>query len=94
MLNSNLNLLEDFSPNRTADHFNWIPQGLYYDLFDNRNDNLANPPRVLLNDNVSTYTNQQFFNEKSNLLTASSHCFKTVSLYENPTALPKLPAPL
>lgn len=62
-LNSNINLLEDFSPARTvADPFFWIPQGLYYDLIDNRNDNLAVPPRVLLNDVVTGYTNQQFFN--------------------------------
>jgi hypothetical protein len=63
-LNSNLNLLEDFDPinRRVADPFWWIPQGLYYDLFDNRNDNGIPVPRVALNDNVSSYTNQQFFN--------------------------------
>jgi hypothetical protein len=62
-LNAHVNLLEDFSPARTvADPFFWIPQGLYYDLLDNRNDNLAIPPRVLLNDVVTGYTNQQFFN--------------------------------
>jgi hypothetical protein len=56
-------LLEDFNPRRTVeDPFFWIPQGLYYDLLDNRNDNLAIPPRVLLNDVVTGYTNQQFFN--------------------------------
>lgn len=61
-LNSNLNLLEDFSPNRPNDPFNWIPQGLYYDLVDDRNDNTAaSPPRVLINDNVVGYTNQQLF---------------------------------
>ena len=62
-LSSNLNLLEDFSPLRTDDPFRWIPQGMFYDLVDNRNDNIAaNPPRVLLDDNVNGYTNQQFFN--------------------------------
>jgi hypothetical protein len=62
-LNSNLNLLEDFNPRRTVeDPFNWIPQGLYYDLIDNRNDFNAVPQRVALGDNVVGYTNQQFFN--------------------------------
>lgn len=59
-LNSHINLLEDFSSQRRNDPFWWIPQGLYYDLMDNRNDVLFN--RVLLNDQVSNYTNQQFFN--------------------------------
>jgi hypothetical protein len=59
-LNSNLNLLEDFSPNRTNDPFRWIPQGLFYDMIDNRND--LNLGRVLLNDIVAGYNNQQFFN--------------------------------
>lgn len=62
-LNAHLNLLEDFSPNRTVeDPFSWIPQGLYYDLLDNRNDNIQNPQRVPLNDEVFSYTNQELFN--------------------------------
>ena len=64
-LNSNLNLLEDFNPRRTIDDpFWWIPQGLYYDLIDNRNDLTADPlnVRVRLDDNVTGYTNLQFFN--------------------------------
>jgi hypothetical protein len=61
-LNAHVNLLEDFSPARTvADPFFWIPQGLYYDLIDNRND-LIIGGRVPLNDQVLNYTNQQFFN--------------------------------
>lgn len=59
-LNTHTNFLEDFSPNRTADVFRWIPQGLYYDLMDDRNDGLF--ARVLLDDNVDFYTNQRFFN--------------------------------
>jgi hypothetical protein len=57
-------LLEDFDPinRRIADPFWWIPQGLYYDLIDNRNDNNSAPVRVPLVDNVVGYTNQQFFN--------------------------------
>lgn len=62
-LNAHLNLLEDFSPARTNDPFRWIPQGLFYDLMDNRNDNaVVTPARVLLNDVVNGYTNQMFFN--------------------------------
>jgi hypothetical protein len=60
-LNSNLNLLEDFSPNRTNDPFRWIPQGLYHDLSDDRNDRNAIPRRIDLDDNVNSYTNQQLF---------------------------------
>lgn len=58
-----MNLLEDFSPLRTVDDpFWWIPQGLYYDLLDNRNDLFGLPLRVPLDDLVDVYTNQQFFN--------------------------------
>ncbi len=59
-LSSHLNALEDFSPDRTFDPDAWIPQGLYYDLIDDRNDGLFG--RVLLDDNVLNYNNQQFFN--------------------------------
>lgn len=55
-LSSHLNLLEDFSPFRTYDPFYWIPQGLFYDLKDSRNETL---PVI---DQVSGYTNQQMFN--------------------------------
>ena len=56
-LNAHLNLLEDFSPARTDDPFRWIPQGLFYDLFDIRNET-GNP----IIDNVANYTNLQMFN--------------------------------
>jgi hypothetical protein len=56
-LSSNLNLLEDFNPISPNDFFRWIPQGLYYDMFDARNETGAP-----VNDGVSNYTNQQFFN--------------------------------
>ncbi|MBS4064382.1 MAG: hypothetical protein KGZ74_07460 [Chitinophagaceae bacterium] len=65
-LNSNLNLLEDFNPQRTNDPFRWIPQGLFYDLNDATNDNNASPVRVPLIDNVSNFTNSQFFNALDN----------------------------
>ena len=46
------------------DPFWWIPQGLYYDLIDNRNDLTVDPlnVRVPLDDSVIGYTNSQFFN--------------------------------
>ena len=54
-LSSHLNAIEDFSPNRTIDPFRWIPEGVYYDLLDVRNEAF---PVV---DPVSGYTNQQMF---------------------------------
>ena len=57
---SHLNLLEDFSPARTNDPFYWIPQGLFYDLKDSRNETRSTGGNV--DDNVSGYTNQQMFN--------------------------------
>jgi len=60
-LSSHLNLLEDFNPYRTDDPFNWIPQGLYYDLRDNGNDASVSG-RVPLNDVVSGFSNSQLFN--------------------------------
>lgn len=57
-------VLENFNPieRRDIDPFWWIPRGLFYDLIDDRNDiNIFNP-RVFLNDNVTNYTNHQFFN--------------------------------
>lgn len=66
-LNAHVNLLEDFDPNRTFDPFFWIPQGIYYDMFDNRNDIQFN--RVFLDDQVVNYTNEQFFNALDNDIT-------------------------
>jgi hypothetical protein len=57
---SHLNYLEDFSPFRTGDPFRWIPNGLFYDLLDDRNDRFF--IRVDINDEVLNYTNQAFFN--------------------------------
>ncbi len=62
-LSSHINLLEDFSPLRTADPFHWIPQGLYEDLLDTRNE--PNP----ITDAVANYTNQQFFNAFNSSIT-------------------------
>ena len=38
------------------------PDGLYYDLIDNRDDAFAVPLRVDIDDVVTGYTNRQFFN--------------------------------
>lgn len=64
-LSSHLNLLEDYDPNRPVlvDPFRWIPQGIYHDMIDDRNDmTTVVPPRVLIDDQVMNYTNLQFFN--------------------------------
>jgi|CXWL01.1.fsa_nt_gi hypothetical protein len=60
-LSSHLNAIEDFSPFRTNVVFWWIPEGIYYDLTDNRNDALAIPLRVFIDDQVNIYTNEQLF---------------------------------
>lgn len=71
-LSSHLNLLENFSPYRTGDPFHWIPTGLFYDMFDTRNEQKATGGPV--DDNVSGYTNQQFFNAfSSNITTLGSY---------------------
>jgi hypothetical protein len=58
-LNANLGSLERFNPNLASDVHRWIPQGLPYDLFDNRNDN-NNPVGMI--DNVAVYKINQVFN--------------------------------
>lgn len=79
-LSSHLNLLEDFSPYRTDDPFYWIPQGVFYDLNDNRNDLYYG--RVNIDDNVSGYTNQQMFNAfNSNITDLQS--YRTNLLQQN-----------
>lgn len=56
-LNANLASIEGFNPNLFDDVHRWIPQGLPYDLFDNRNDN-TNP----IIDNANGFTINQSFN--------------------------------
>jgi hypothetical protein len=60
-LGAHFNAIEDFSPFRTNDVFGWIPEGIYNDLLDDRNDALAIPQRVNIDDEVNLYTNQQLF---------------------------------
>jgi hypothetical protein len=60
-LNANYASIENFDPNipTTIDEHRWIPQGLCYDLFDNRNDNNFAGPVI---DNASGFSMQQCFN--------------------------------
>ena len=78
---SHLNLLEDFSPYRLPDPFHWIPQGLFYDMMDARNEQkLTGGP---VDDNVSDYyTNQKFFNAFSSSITTLGS-YKTNLLNQN-----------
>jgi len=66
----------------TADPFHWIPKGLYYDLMDTRNDKITYPFQPLIDDQVSGYTNQQFFNAFSSSIKDISS-YKTNLLQQN-----------
>jgi hypothetical protein len=81
-LNPHINLIEDFNPFRTNDPFRWIPYGVYYDLIDNRNDQTVPSPRVLINDEVVGYSNNQFFDALDNDIT-SLPAFRARLLQEN-----------
>jgi len=70
------NVIEDFDSGRLNDPFRWIPQGIYYDLFDNRNES---SPVI---DNVQGYTNLQFFNALDNDVT-SLQAYRVRYLAEN-----------
>ncbi len=67
-LNSHRIALEIFNPTFTSDPFYWIPKGLYYDLLDVRNETIATGGPI--DDNVSGYTNQQFFNAFNSSITS------------------------
>ncbi len=57
-LNANFWSIENFNPNRNQDVHRWIPQGLPYDLFDNRDDGFF--PIAI--DNANGFTINQSFN--------------------------------
>lgn len=81
-LSSHINLLEDFSPFRTNDPFHWIPQGLFYDLNDNRNDNLFNTQAVT--DQVTGYTNAQMFSAfQSTIYTLQAYRVRLLQINNN-----------
>ena len=58
-LNCHLASLESFNPNSINGIWPWIPEGLPYDLFDDRNDAAFNG---FVTDNVNGYINSQLFN--------------------------------
>lgn len=75
-LSSHLNAIEDFNPNFANNPFRWIPEGIYYDMFDVRNEFFP------VQDNVLGYTNQQFFNALDNDVRAMPQ-FRVRLLAEN-----------
>lgn len=82
LLSSHLNLLENFDPTRNADPFHWIPTGLFYDMIDTRNDATAIPRIVNIDDQVSGYTNQKFFNAFNSSIATLGN-YKTNLLQQN-----------
>lgn len=73
---------QDFSPYRLPDHFHWIPQGLFRDLNDARNEQKATGGPV--DDNVSNFTNQQMFNAfQSSISTLQD--YRVNLIQQNPT---------
>ncbi len=82
---AHINVLEIFDPNLTADPFRWIPQGLYEDLLDTRNETIATGGTV--NDAVSNYTNQQMFNAfTSGITTLQGYRTNLLNTTTNPTS--------
>jgi hypothetical protein len=82
LFSSHLNVLENFDPTSTA-HFHWIPVGLYYDMMDTRNDKTAVPwTGINIDDQVSGYTNQQFFKAFSSSI-GTLGSYKTNLLQQN-----------
>ena len=57
------NFLENYNPNRTEDPNRWLPKGLMNDLMDG---GIEPAQSRILNDNVSGYTNAQFYNALTN----------------------------
>lgn len=59
-MTSHLNYLEDYDPNDVNNPFRWIPEGIYYVLFDLRNETIGTGGPIT--ELVSGYTNLQLFN--------------------------------
>ncbi len=65
--------------------FYWIPQGLFYDLMDNRNDRAFSQDAV--DDQVSGYTNLQMFGAfQSNIYTLQDYRVRLLQTTTNPTS--------
>ncbi len=60
-LNSQLNFLENFEPDRVQDPMRWIPKGLMWDLMDEHIDN-----SVVVMDSVYFFTNKVLFHAMNN----------------------------
>ncbi|MBS1575156.1 MAG: hypothetical protein JST09_07605 [Bacteroidetes bacterium] len=69
VLSCHLIALENFDPARTTAPFGWIPKGLFYDMMDTRNDKTSIPLLANIDDQVSGYTNQQFFSAFNSSIT-------------------------
>jgi hypothetical protein len=77
-----LDVEENFNPNLTVDRFEWIPQGLFYDLWDP-----ANETNFPVTDQISGYTNQQMFSAfKSTIYTLQDYRVKLLQQTTNPTS--------
>lgn len=80
-----LDVEENFNPNLAADHFEWIPQGLFYDLMDSSTERKANGYPV--DDYVAGYTNAQMFNAfQSSIYTLQDYRVKLLQQTSNPTS--------
>lgn len=80
-----LDVEESFNPNLQSDPFNWIPQGLFFDLMDPANETIANFNFV--NDFVSGYTTSQMFNTfQSNIYTLQDYRARLLQTTTNNTS--------
>jgi hypothetical protein len=79
-LTSHLNYLEDYDPHDANNPFRWIPEGLYYDLFDANNETIGTGGPV--NDGVAGYTSSQMFNALDADVTSMPQ-YRTRLLQEN-----------
>ena len=81
----NIDVLEAFDPNLTANPFRWIPKGLMQDLMDNT------PTEVRVNDPVSGFTIPQIFNGlQSDVITVQQYRARLILQNPNSTANPNL----
>ncbi len=77
-----LDVEENFNPHLTADRFEWIPQGLFYDLKD-----VTNETGSPVLDQVSNYTNQQMFNAfTGTIYTLQNYRIRLLQITTNPTS--------
>jgi hypothetical protein len=75
-------IAKKYSPNRLTDPHRWIPEGIYYDMMDFRNDRLVVKPTVEITNEVNWFTNLQFNNAlESNV--KSMPAFRTRFIQQN-----------